>query len=391
MIHSTIDNDLYKFCMGMAIAHHYPRVDVEYKFINRNKTPFPDGFSQELRKAVDAMQRLGLTGEEEKFLRERCYYLKPNYIDMLRGYRFDPKQVDIRQIGGELLVTIRGPWYLTVLWEVPLLAMISELYFEMMEQPPILLPRECGDAITWQAKFNYKLRRMSDAGCIVSDFGTRRRHSYMVHDHVVKTMASDAFRNRHCVGTSNVHLAMKYNLTPIGTMAHEWIMGHACMYGYRRATAESLKAWVKVYSGELGIALPDTFTTEVFLRDFNTMYAKLFDGTRHDSGDWKWFTDLMIDHWKSLRIDPATKAIVYSDGLDEFQAIEIQKYATGKVLPRFGIGTSMTNDVGRTPLNIVIKLVKCDGRPAVKLSDSPGKELGVPEAISHCKYDLQLQ
>ncbi len=331
-----------------------------------------------------------LTADEEAFLRDCCgHYLKPNYIDMLRGYRYDPKQVKIRQVGGQLFVSVKSSrplWYITVLWEVPLLSMISELYFDMMGQPPIkVVPG--GDVLDWKGKLDYKLRRMSDAGCVVSDFGSRRRHSFMVHDHVVKTLAGV----KCCAGTSNVHLAMKYNLTPIGTMAHEWIMAHACMYGYRRATAESLKAWVKVYSGELGIALPDTFTTEVFLRDFNVMYAKLFDGARHDSGEWKWFTDLMIAHWKSLRIDPATKAVVYSDRLDDDLAIEIQKYAGGLVLPRYGIGTYMTNDVGRIPLNIVIKMTKCDGRPAVKLSDSPGKYLGLPEAISHCKYDLQLQ
>jgi len=378
MITSILNSDLYKFSMMQSIAHHYPHVEVEYEFINRNKTPFPAGFDRQLRIAVDAMQELFLTAEEEEFLRERCYYLKPNFIDMFRGYRYDPKQVTIRQADGELFVGVKGPWYLTCPWEVPLLAMISELYYKMMDQPTVS---------GWQEVAQNKLNRMSDAGCIVSDFGTRRRHSFRVHDYVVKTLA----RSICCAGTSNVHLAHKYNLTPIGTMAHEFIMGHACMYGYRRATAESLRAWVEVYGGELGIALPDTFTAPVFLRDFNVMYAKLFDGVRHDSGDWKWFTDLMIAHWKSLRIDPTTKTIVYSDGLTADQAIEIQEYAAGKVLPRFGIGTFLTNSVGREPLNIVIKLTKCDGYPSVKLSDSPGKVLGPPEAVSHCKYSLGLQ
>ncbi len=378
MIHSILDTDTYKLSMMQSIAHHYPRVEVEYEFFNRNKTPFPDGFGQELRKAVDAMRELRLTGDEEKFLRERCYYLKPNYIDMLRGYRYDPTQVFIRQVGRDLFVTVRGPWYLTVLYEVPLMSTISELYFEMMGLKP---------ADHWRDVARAKFGRMSDAGCMVSDFGSRRRFSFMVHDRVVRIMKDF----KCCAGTSNVHLAHKYGLTPIGTMAHEFIMGHAAMFGYRSATAEALKAWIEVYEGELGIALPDTFTTDVFLRDFNTLYAKLFDGVRHDSGDWKWFTDLMIAHWKKLRIDPATKTIVYSDGLDDAKAIEIQKYAAGKVLPRFGIGTHLTNDVGHTPLNMVIKLTKCDGRPTVKLSDSPGKELGAPEAVAHCKYDLQLQ
>ncbi len=372
IIKSILDNDQYKFSMGAAIAHHYPRVEVEYEFFNRNKTPFPDGFGQELRKEVDAMRELHLTRDEEGFLRDRCYHLKPNYVDMLRGYRYDPTQVFIRQMGGDLFVNVRGPWYLTVLYEVPLMAIISELYFKMREAQPV------GN---WKLRVRVKFDRMSNAGCTVSDFGTRRRFSYMVHDRVVSIMNGYSC----CSGTSNVHLAHKYGLTPIGTMAHEFIMAHACMYGYRRANTESLKAW-----GELGIALPDTFTAPVFLRDFNIMYAKLFDGVRHDSGDWKWFTDLMIAHWKSLRIDPATKTIVYSDGLDADKAIEIQQYTQGKVLPRFGIGTSLTNDVGHTPLNMVIKLTKCDGRPCVKLSDSPGKGLGSPEAVLHCKYSLGL-
>jgi nicotinate phosphoribosyltransferase len=324
------------------------------------------------------MRELHLTGEEESFLRERCYYLKPHYVDMVRGYRYDPTQVEIRQVGTQVFLTIRGPWYLTVLWEVPLLAMISELYYQMMDQPA------GGD---WNDRLSAKFRRMTEAGCLVSDFGSRRRHSLAIHDQVVRTMKGF----NCCAGTSNTHLAHKYNLTPIGTMAHEWIMAHACMFGYRRATPEMLKAWVKVYEGELGVALPDTFTTSVFLNDFNTLYAKLFDGARWDSGDWKWFTALMVGHWKQLRIDPETKAIVYSDALNDDRAIEIQKYAKNLVRPRFGIGTFLTNDVGHTPLNIVIKLTKCDGHHAVKLSDSPGKELGNPEAVAHCKYNLGLQ
>lgn len=377
MLQSLLNTDLYKLTMQQAIAHHYPRVQVEYEFINRGQTHFPPGFDQRLRRAVDSMSELRLDVAEEKFLRDKCYYLKPNYIDMLRGYRFDPSQVCIRQIGHELFVTVQGPWYLTVLWEVPLLAMISELYYEMMGLYPFR---------DWTERLRGKLERLSTAGCIVSDFGTRRRHSFVVQDEVIAFLKSSGC----CAGTSNVHLAHRHGLTPIGTMAHEWAMAHACMFGYRRATAEMLRAWVEVYEGELGIALPDTFTTEVFLRDFNTLYAKLFDGTRWDSGGWKFFTDLMIVHWKSLRIDPRTKVIVYSDALNDERAIEIQKYAAGKVIPRFGIGTFLTNDVGRTPLNIVIKLTKCDGHNAVKLSDSPGKSLGKPESVSHCKYALGL-
>lgn len=390
IITSILDTDLYKLTMMQAIAHHYPHVQVEYEFINRNSTSFPPEFGQRMREQVNMMSQLRLDALEEAFLREQCYYLKPTFIDMLRGYKYDPDQVEIKQIGDLLSVGIKGPWYLTVLWEVPLLAIISELYYSLKGLKPVE-PAQGGDGLTWTQSLAYKLRRWREAGCVVSEFGTRRRFSYEVQDAVVNRMAGESC----CSGTSNVHLAMKHNLTPIGTMAHEWAMGHACLFGYRQATSRMLEAWVKVYKGELGVALPDTFTAPVFLQDFDTMYAKLFDGVRHDSGDWKWFTDLMVKHWKALRVDPSTKAIVYSDGLNTDSAIEIQKYAEGKVLPRFGIGTSLTNDVGQKPLNIVIKLIKAGrngwSKDAVKLSDSRGKETGSSEAIAHCKYDLGLQ
>lgn len=377
IIKSILDSDQYKFSMQQAVSYNYPRVEAEYKFINRNNTSFPSGFARRLRNEIDSMEDLYLSPDEESFLRERCYYFNPTYIDILRGYRYDPSQVMVIQIGGDLSVSIKGPWYQTLLWEVPLLAMISELYYKMTNQPAVS---------GWQKKLLQKLDKVSEAGCVVSDFGTRRRHSSSVHDWVIKNIQEF----KCCSGTSNVYLAYKYNLTPIGTMAHEWVMGHACMYGFRRANIEMMKAWVKVYNGELGVALPDTFTTDVFLRDFNTLYAKLFDGVRWDSGDWKWFTDLMVSHWKKLNIDPLTKSIVYSDGLTDLQAIEIQKYAEGKVLPRFGIGTFLTNSVGRTPLNIVIKMTKCDGYRAVKISDSPGKESGLSEDVINCKNILEI-
>lgn len=390
IIRSILDTDLYKLCMGMCIAHHYPRVPVTYEFINRGGTKFPDGFGQRLRQEVDSMRELHLTSDEEAFLRDKCYYLKPNYIDMFRAYRFDPTQVNIRQVGSKLFITIRGPWYLTVYWEVPLMALISELYYEMTKQPPRgvarLEPKQFPNG-SWEDAVEHKYRRMDAAGIILSEFGTRRRHSYAVQDYVIKTGKD----HRCLAGTSNVHLAYKHGLTPHGTMAHEWVSAHACMFGYRMATKMMLERWVDVYEGELGTALPDTFTTGVFFSEFSTLYAKLFDGIRWDSGDWKWFTDSVVDHYKKLRIDPMAKSIVYSDGLDIDQALEIQEYAEGKIQARFGIGTNLTNSVGRIPLNMVIKLVECDGRPAVKLSDSPGKMTGTPEEIVICKQVLGLQ
>lgn len=380
-----LDQDVYSYSVGQLVSHFHSNVQVEYEFINRGKTQFPPGFAQRLRREVDAMASLRLQDDEYDYLREKCYYLNPNYLDMFRGYRYNPNHVIIRQIGGELFVTVVAPWYEAVYWEVPLLAIISELYYEMTNQYP-LMPAIGGDASTWQDRLTVKLRKMSNEGCKVAEYGTRRRFSFAVQNEVVERMKEFSCT----LGTSNILLAKNHDLNAIGTISHQLSMGYACLYGYRQATPQILKDWVEVYQGELGIALPDTFTFPVFLQSFNSLYAKLFDGLRHDSGDYQWFTMMAIDHYRRLRIDPLSKVIVYSDGLNDDKAIEIHKFAKGKIQTRFGIGTALSNDVGRTPLNIVMKLSKCAGRPAVKISDSPGKECGLPEAISHCKYDLGI-
>ena len=365
--------------MGYAIAHTYDRVPVTYEFINRGGTEFPTGFDEALRAEVDVMSKLRLEKIERIFLQDVCYYLGPSYIDILQGYRYDPNEVNIRQQGGNLYVTVSGLWYRTVLWEVPLLAIISELYYRMKG---LTL-----EGIEWQSLVDSKIQRMNDAGITASDFGTRRRFSFDVQDYLVSQLA-----NAKCgAGTSNVYLALKHGMLPIGTMAHEWISAHSAMFGYRMATRQMLEAWVKVYKGDLGIALPDTFTTDVFLKDFGTQSAKLFDGVRWDSGDWSQFVEKVIAHYEKLRIDPTTKTIVFSDALNVDRAIEIHNYCNGRIRDRYGIGTHLTNDVGHDPLNIVIKLSSCDGVPVVKLSDSPGKATGLPEEISNCRYTFGIQ
>lgn len=377
IIESILDTDLYKLSQSSVVAALYSEVQAEYTFINRGGTKFPPGFAKVLREQVDAMQELNLSSDEYEFLRKECYYLKPSYIDLLRGFRYDPEQVEITQSEYDLSVIIRGPWYLTIYYEVPLMSIISELYFKMMG---------CQPADNWKDLARAKFARMSNAGCMVSDFGSRRRFSFMVHDGIVRIMKDF----KCCAGTSNVYLAHKYDLTPIGTMAHEFIMGHAAMFGYRSATRMALEAWVWEYEGNLGIALPDTFTTDVFLRDFGTFFGKLFDGVRHDSGDWKEFTEKIIAHYKVLGIDPATKTIVYSDSLNAETILEIHEYVNGRIRDRYGVGTNISNDCGHTPLNMVIKMTSLDGVPTVKLSDGQGKAVGPSEAIAHCKTDLGL-
>ncbi len=369
----------------LAIQRLYPRAWVEYEFINRNNTRFPEGFARQLRKEVDSMRMLKMTQKEKAFITRRCYFFDPSFIDFLEGYRYDPREVKITEKEGKVKISIEGYWYRTVLWEVPLLALVSELYFKMAEHRPKDVEEKAGKKAIVLTRLNADY----------SDFGTRRRFSFEVHDKVINQLqlhSGDNFK-----GTSNVYLAMKYNTTPIGTMPHEWFMYHGALFGYRSATQKALEAWVDVYQGSLGISLTDTYTTEVFYDSFSLKQAKLFDGVRWDSNDPLKFTDKTIRFYQENRIDPASKTIVYSDSLNLERIKEIKQYVDGRIHDTYGIGTYLTNDVGISPLNIVIKLSKvketrtAPSHYAVKLSDTPGKNTGNPEEIRLCKETLSLK
>lgn len=365
----------------------FPREIVRYDFINRDHREFPEGFNKLLRQAVDTMSDLALTQDEYDFIRSKCYYIDQSYVDFLKGYRFNPEEVIISQDGPNLKVRVEGPWYRTILWEVPLMAIISELYFDTT-QPYLQIDPERTKNIN-----ESKARTFFDNNIHFADFGTRRRYSFENHEIVIQAMqkASSSF-----VGTSNMHFAHKYNLTPVGTEAHELFSLMASIYGFNMANHMGMEKWAEVYQGDLGTVLPDTFTTDVFLKSFNTKFAKLYDGVRQDSGDPIAFADKIIKHYKSLRIDPESKAIVFSDALDTTKVLKIASFCRGKIKMSFGIGTFLTNDIPDVkPLNIVIKLI---GRkvgdmwmPTVKLSDNPGKHTGDPEMIDLCKKTLMIK
>jgi len=386
MIESILDNDLYKFTMQHAVIKNFPRAKVRYEFINRGKTKFPEGFAEELRRQVYKMQDLRITTEEKAFL-EDLYFLEPTYIDFLTGYQYNPGEVGIVQNGSELNLSIEGFWYRTILWEVPLMAMISELYYKMTGEETYPETQIIDIARKKATKFKM-------LGVHFADFGTRRRYSYKNQDLVVQALKNYGSKNFY--GSSNVYMAYKYNLKPIGTHAHEWFMFHAAKYGCKIANKISLENWIKTYRGDLGIALSDTFTTEVFFTSFDTKFAKLFDGVRHDSGDPLEFADKTIAHYEKLRIDPTSKTIVFSDGLNPEKVEAIEHHCRGRIKTSYGIGTNFTNDVGVEPLNIVIKIMaaKPEGQdyvPTVKLSDVPGKHTGNPETVALVKKVLGLK
>lgn len=389
IINSILDTDLYKLSMQFAIMKTFPDAEVEYTFTNRNNTPFPDGFDYELRKEIDSMRNLALTQEEKKFLQEKCgHYLDRPYLDFLYGYRYDPSEVGVVLKDGELSIKIRGFWYRTVLWEVPLMATISELFFKMTGQEPTnRASREKNNIQKGQAFQTNNL--------ILSEFGTRRRYSYEIQDEVVSDLKSCYGSDKFLKGTSNVHLAMKHGLNPHGTHAHEWFMFMGAQYGFKMSNTMGLKHWSDVFHGELGIALSDTLTTDVFFKSFDTKFAKLFDGVRHDSSDPFEFADKTVNHYKKLGIDPNLKQIVFSDSLNTNLCIEIHNHCKGKIRDSFGVGTHLTNDVGVKPLNMVIKLTSAkilgEWVPTVKLSDNPGKHTGDKKTIELCKEILNIK
>jgi len=386
-LHSILDNDFYKFTMQHAVVKLFPNAQAKYKFINRGQHKFPEGFGEELKVAILKMEELKLNKPEKDYLRKTCPYLDPTYLDFLQGYRYDPSEVEIMQTGSDLSVKITGYWYRTIMWEVPIMSLICELYYKMTEQKRI-----SNNEVIEVAK--EKINKYKKLHITIADFGSRRRHSYEVHDLTVKALKD--FGTGCFIGTSNVHLAMKHHTKPIGTHAHEWFMFHAAKYGFKMANSLGLENWSNVYRGDLGIALSDTYTSEVFFTQFDKKFTKLFDGVRHDSGDPLKFADMTIAHYKHYSTDPKTKTIIFSDGLNYEKVERIANYCKGHIGNSFGIGTNFTNDVGLTPMNIVLKMTDAlpeEGKwtPVIKLSDEKKKYTGDKEMIDLAKKILDIK
>lgn len=371
IIKSILDNDLYKFTMQAAVLQYRQHVPVQYVFSNRRpEGKFNEVFLNALRNELDELPGLAATDEELEWLQQVFPYMTTQYIEYLRNYRFDPGEVDARIVDRELVLEINGAWDRTILWEVPLMSVISELFFIHCETDWHHNEATQRDALIQKGE---RLRN-----CTLADFGTRRRRLYAMQDLVVATLKQFP----KFVGTSNVHLAHKHDVKPIGTMAHEWMMGLSALEGLRYANRHALRIWSNVYRGRLGIALTDTFGTDAFFKDFDDYFARLFDGVRHDSGDPLEFARKTVSHYKSLGIDPTTKTIVFSDGLDVDHALEIHNQLEGQIRISFGIGTHLTNDYPGSPaLNMVIKLWSCNGDPVVKLSDVKTKQIGDKDAL----------
>lgn len=379
IIRSILDTDLYKFTTSYAYSKLFPRAFGEFEFVDRNNLHFPAGFDKLVRRELESMADLFLTKEEELFLKNKLPYLPPTYIDFLKGYRFDPSEVEVEMTDGKLSIRSSGLLYRITFWETPILAIVSELYFKEMGVTP--------DVEYMERRLIEKATLMREHGIVFSLFGMRRRFSFGVEDRITELLKLHSGSN--FFGTSNVYLAYKHNLNPSGTHPHEWVQFHGSIYGYKMANYMAMENWINVYDGDLGTVLTDTFTTDVFLRNFSKKHAALFTSLRQDSGDPFAFTDKAIRRYEELRINPKLKYIVFSDSLDVEKALKIKNYCGDKIGASFGIGTNLTNDVGNenVPLNIVMKLFRCkmtekeSWQHCIKLSDVDGKHTGSPDEI----------
>ena len=389
IIRSILDTDLYKFTTSYAYSKLYPRAYGQFRFIDRAKTRYPEGFAELLRQELQQMAELQLTRDEAQFLTRELPYLPPTYIDFVRGFRFDPDEVHVSQDEeGQLSIVAEGLLYRVTLWETPILALVSELYYKVLGVEPDLAYAE--------QSIIAKAQRLKEEGITFSMFGMRRRFSSDIEDRVTRLLKEYSGTNFY--GTSTVYFAYKHGLRVSGTHPHEWVQFHGAMFGYKMANYMAMEDWINVYDGDLGTVLTDTYTTDVFMRNFSKKHAMLFTSLRHDSGDPLLFADKVIARYRELRVDPQIKYIIFSDSLDAERAIEIAKHCKGRIGTSFGIGTNFSNDVGAgiQPMNIVMKLWKCKmtekdkWHPCVKLSDVDGKHTGEPEEIDLAQRTLGL-
>lgn len=374
IIPSLLDTDIYKFSMMQVVLHQFPGAEVEYQFRCRSPDVDLRPLIPELEREIEELCSLGFDDEELAFL-GGLRYLKSDFVEFLRLFRLQTRFVHIDVVDGQLDLRIRGPWLHTILFEVPLLAIISEIHARQA------FPEH--DLAEGRRRLNRKIEQVRALDrpdeFIFADFGTRRRFSRAWHDEVVRTLVGALPGSLR--GSSNVRLARELGLVPIGTMAHEFIQ--ACQaLGPRLAESQrfAFEVWAREYRGDLGIALSDTYSLGAFLRDFDLYFCKLFDGARQDSGDPFVWAEAMIAHYRAHRIDPRTRRLIFSDSLDIPKAAAIWQRFRDQAEVSFGIGTNLTNDTGAQPINIVIKMTECNGQPVVKLSDSPGKIVSTDQA-----------
>jgi nicotinate phosphoribosyltransferase len=387
IIRSLLDTDLYKFTMMQVVLHHFPGAHVEYRFKCRNGNLDLTPYVEEIREEIRGLCSLRFAPSELDFLRG-FRFMKSDFVDLLGLFQLDDRFVEVSRRADsptEIDISIKGPWLHTILFEVPVLAIVSEVYNRNTVKTP--------DFAEGRRRLQAKIELANDvreADFRIADYGTRRRFSRVWHEEVIRTLKAGL--RAKFVGTSNVDLAMREGLTPLGTMAHEYLQ--ACQaVGPRLIDSQhfAFEVWAKEYRGDLGIALSDVAGMDAFLRDFDLYFCKLFDGVRHDSSDPFEWGEKLIAHYRRMRIDPKTKTMVFSDQLNIPLAIRLYNHFKDRSSLAFGIGTNLTNDLGYEPLQIVIKMTRCNGQPVAKISDEPSKTMDYdPSYVAYLREVFQV-
>ena len=377
IITSLLDTDLYKFTMMQVVLHQFPAAEVEYSFKCRNAgapgiLPLAPYVNQ-IREEIRGLCNLRFQDAELAYLKS-MRFIKSDFIDFLGLFRLNEKYVSVKALpSGEIEVSVKGPWLHTILFEIPLLSIINEVYFRNTQKKP--------DLNEGRKRLITKILELKAEGLQdlkIADYGTRRRFGRDWHEEVLRTLVTrlGTSAGGQLAGTSSVLYAMKLGLTPLGTMAHEYLQAcQALGPRLRDSQVFGFESWAREYRGDLGIALSDVYGMSAFLRDFDMYFCKLFDGARHDSGDPFQWGERMLAHYVENRVDPRTKVLIFSDGLTVPRTIELYQQFKGRCQLAFGIGTNLTNDLGYEPLQIVIKMIRCNGQPVAKLSDTPSKNM----------------
>lgn len=389
---SIIDTDLYKFTTSYAYMKMFPDAECTFTYTDRNKVKRTEQFLEKFKKALNSLSNIQLTDQEFYWLvtSGKVDFIPMYYWEWLKTFRFDPGKINCYLDDDSVLhVDVTDKCYKCTLYEIPVLYLVPEISNE-------------GKEINWDMTIGRLMEKINLANkekVMFSEFGTRRRFNHDVQDKVCKYLKE---WSNTCVGTSNVYFAMKYDMKPIGTHPHEWFMFHGAQYGYKNANYMALENWVNVYDGRLGIALSDTYTTDIFFKNFSLKQAKLFDGVRQDSGDEYKFIVKALTFYRSKGIDPMTKTIVFSNALDFPKAVEIKKYCENKIKASFGIGTNLTCDVYDNHgnkygyENEVMKMFRCrmnKNQPwylTIKISDDIGKHMGNNDEFNHACYELEI-
>ena len=371
IIESLLDTDLYKFTMMQCVLHQFPGAEVSYRF--RCRTPGVDlsPYADEIRDEVMHLCTLTFKDAELAYL-GGLRFIKSDFVDFLSLFHLKDKYIRVTKDPAcdfGLSIEITGPWLHTILFEIPILAIVNEVYFRHIAP----VPDEAEGMRRLRAKIALLKNEPDNADLRVSDFGTRRRFSRAWQEKVVRVLI-DELGSPIFSGTSNVDLARRYGLVSIGTMAHEYLQAcQALGPRLRDSQVFGFEMWAKEYRGDLGIALSDVYGIEPFLKDFDMYFCKLFDGARHDSGDPFVWAERMIEHYRANKCDPRGKSLVFSDGLTVPRIIELYRRFHRRIGIGFGIGTNLMNDLGPQPLNIVVKMVRANGQPVAKISDNPVK------------------